>query len=379
MTDDKIALRELLEKSSDASLLREMIGFAAQRLMELEIEALCGAGHGERSAEPHQPAQRLPRPRLGDPRRHRRAAHPEAAQGQLLPGLPRAAPDGREGADRGDPGSLRPGHLDPLGRRSGQGDGHGPAISKSQVSRLCAEIDERVQTFLHRPIEGDWPYLWLDATYVKVRQDGRIVSVAVIVAVGVNTDGRREVLGMTIGASEAEPFWTEFLRRLTRRGLRGVKLVDLRRPRGPEGRDRQGAQRHLAALPRALHAQRPGACRQDAAARRLRLDRHRLRPGRCRGRPQAVAPGRRSAAPAGAEARRPDGRRRGRRAGLHELPRSSTAPRSTAPTRSNGSTARSSGAPTSSASSPTRLPSSASSAPCCSSRTTNGPCSAPAT
>ena len=69
-------------------------------------------------------------------------------------------------------------------------------ISKSQVSRLCEELDERVQAFLDRPIEGDGPYLWIDATYVKDRQAGRIVSVAVIVAVGVNSDGRREVLGM---------------------------------------------------------------------------------------------------------------------------------------------------------------------------------------
>jgi transposase-like protein len=98
-------------------------------------------------------------------------------------------------------------------------------VSKSQVSRLCEEIDERVGAFLNRPIEGDWPYLWIDAIYVKVRQNGRIVSVAVIIAVGVNTDGRREVLGMDIGPSEAEPFWTEFLRKLARRGLRGVKLV----------------------------------------------------------------------------------------------------------------------------------------------------------
>jgi putative transposase len=83
-------------------------------------------------------------------------------------------------------------------------------VSKSQVSRLCAEIDERVTAFLTRPLEGDWPYLWIDATYLKVRQNGRTVSVAVIVAVGVNTDGRREVLGMDIGPSEAEPFWLEF-------------------------------------------------------------------------------------------------------------------------------------------------------------------------
>ena len=98
-------------------------------------------------------------------------------------------------------------------------------ISKSEVSRLCAEIDERVKAFLNRPLEGDWPYLWLDATYVKVRQVGRIVSVAVIIAVAVNAQGRREVLGITVMPSEAETFWTEFLRSLTRRGLRGVKLV----------------------------------------------------------------------------------------------------------------------------------------------------------
>jgi transposase-like protein len=98
-------------------------------------------------------------------------------------------------------------------------------VSKSQVSRLCEEIDARVKTFLDRPLEGEWPYLWIDATYVKVRNNGRIVSVAVIVAVGVNADGRREVLGMDIGPSEAETFWTGFLRKLTRRGLRGVKLV----------------------------------------------------------------------------------------------------------------------------------------------------------
>jgi transposase-like protein len=98
-------------------------------------------------------------------------------------------------------------------------------ISKSQVSRLCGEIDERVTAFLTRPIEGEWPYLWLDATYIKVREAGHIVSVAVIIAVAVNTDGRREVLGMAVGLSEAEVFWTGFLRSLTRRGLRGVKLI----------------------------------------------------------------------------------------------------------------------------------------------------------
>jgi putative transposase len=80
----------------------------------------------------------------------------------------------------------------------------GAGVSKSQMSRLCAEIDARVKTFLDRPLEGGWPYVWLDATYVKVRRNHRIVSVAVIVAVGVNADVRREAVGMDVGPSEAE-------------------------------------------------------------------------------------------------------------------------------------------------------------------------------
>ena len=137
-------------------------------------------------------------------------------------------------------------------------------VSKSQVSRLCGEIDDKVNGFLDRSLEGDWPYLWLDATYVKVREAGRIVSVAVTVAVAVNDQGRREVLGMAIGASEAEAFWTEFLRSLARRGLAWREAVDLRRPQGSEGRRDPDPRRHLAKMPRALrrnllaHAGRQG-------------------------------------------------------------------------------------------------------------------------
>jgi len=224
MTDDKIALRGLLEKASDAELLREMIGFAAERLMELEVGGLTGAGHGERSAGRlnHRNGYRerdwetragtvelrIPKLRKGsyfpaflEPRRTAEKALTAVIQEAYVQGI-----------------STR--SVDDLVRAMGL-DG----ISKSQVSRLCAEIDGRVKDFLARPIEGDWPYLWLDATYVKVREAGRIVSVAVTVAVGVNGDGRREVLGLAVGPSEAETFWTEFLRSLTRRGLRGVKLV----------------------------------------------------------------------------------------------------------------------------------------------------------
>ena len=82
-----------------------------------------------------------------------------------------------------------------------------------------------MHAFLKRPLAGDWTYLWLDATYLKVREGGRIVSVAAIIAVAVNTEGKREIVGLHIGPSEAEPFWSTFLRDLVRRGLKGVKLV----------------------------------------------------------------------------------------------------------------------------------------------------------
>ncbi|MDP6884833.1 MAG: IS256 family transposase [Rhodospirillales bacterium] len=224
MTDDRIALQALIGKAPDADFLREMIGFAAERLMALEVDSLCGAGHGERNAErtnqrngyreraweTRAGAITLPIPKLRkgsylpfflEPRRTAEKALVAVIQEAYIQGI-----------------STR--SVDELVKAMGM-----TGISKSQVSRLCEEIDERVKAFLDRPLEGDWPYLWLDATYIKVRQAGRIVSVAAIVAVAVNTEGRREVLGLAIGPSEAETFWTDFLRSLTRRGLRGVKLV----------------------------------------------------------------------------------------------------------------------------------------------------------
>jgi putative transposase len=98
-------------------------------------------------------------------------------------------------------------------------------IGKSTVSKLCKDIDERVNAFLDRPLVGEWPYLWLDATYLKQREGGRIVSVAAIIAVAVDAEGRREIVGLHVGPSEAEAFWATFLKSLVRRGLRGVKLV----------------------------------------------------------------------------------------------------------------------------------------------------------
>jgi transposase-like protein len=224
MTDDKIALCSLLEKASDATFLRDMIGFAAERLMALETEALCGAAPGERSAD-----RTNQRNGYRDRDWQTRAGTvelriPKLRRGSYFPGFL----EPRRTAEKALTAVIQEAYIQGISTRSVDELVKAlglEGVSKSQVSRLCAEIDERVHAFLERPIEGDWPYVWLDATYVKARRDHHIVSVAVIVAVGVNTDGRREVLGMTIGHSEAEPFWVEFLRSLARRGLRGVKRV----------------------------------------------------------------------------------------------------------------------------------------------------------
>jgi transposase-like protein len=224
MTDPTMALRALLEKSSDTDLLREMVGFTAQRLRELEAESLTGAAYGKRSEDRVNQRNGF-RDRTWETRAGTIELRvPKLRRGSYFPGFL----EPRRMAEKALTAVIQEAYIQGVSTRSVddlvQSFGMS-GISKSQVSRLCGEIDDKINSFLNRPLEGDWPYLWLDATYVKVREAGRIVSVAVIIATAVNTDGRREVLGMSIGASEAETFWTEFLRGLARRGLRGVKLV----------------------------------------------------------------------------------------------------------------------------------------------------------
>ena len=224
MTIDRMHLQELIEKGSDVDLLREMLTVVVNRMMDLDVESLTGAAYGERSGG----------------RANHRNGYRERPWHTTLGTLPVAIPKLRKGSyfpsflearrtsDKALIAVIQEAYVHGVSTRSVDelAKAMGLAgISKSQVSRLCAEIDERVKAFLSRPIEGSWPYVWIDATYVRTRQGGRIVSVAVIIAVGANADGRREVLGIAVLPSEAEPFWTQFLRSLTERGLRGVKLV----------------------------------------------------------------------------------------------------------------------------------------------------------
>jgi transposase-like protein len=224
MTETMIGFQELIEKSTDGDWLREMIGFAARRLMDLEVEGLCGAGFGERSED-----RINQRNGYRDRRWETRAGTvdlkiPKLRKGTYLP----AFLEPRRVTEKALVAVIQEAYIqgvstravDDLVKAMGM-----TGISKSQVSRLCQDIDLRVKAFLERPIEGDWPFVWLDATYLQARQHGRIVSVAAIVAVGANTEGRREILGLAIGPSEAEIFWSDFLRTLKRRGLAGVKLV----------------------------------------------------------------------------------------------------------------------------------------------------------
>ena len=224
MTASTIALTELAEKGADVDVLRQMVQFMAQRLMEIDVEGRCGAGYDEKSTERTNSRNGF-RDRTWETRAGAvELKIPKLRQGSYFPEFL----EPRRTAEKALTAVIQEAYIKGISTRSVDDlvKAMGMSgVSKSQVSRLCVELDEQVGAFLNRTLEGDWPYLWIDATYVKTREAGRIVSVAVIVAVGVNIEGQREVLGVKVGPSEAEPFWTELLRSLNRRGLRGVKLV----------------------------------------------------------------------------------------------------------------------------------------------------------
>ena len=224
MTDDRLPLAELMAKTGDADFLRTVAESVLQMIMEADVDGVIGAGRHERSGD-RSTWRNGYRDRTLDTRLGTlNLKIPKLRTGAYFPGFlePRKTVEKalvsviQEAWIAGV--STR--RVDELVQAMGM-----TGISKSSVSKLCKDIDERVNAFLKRPLGGEWPYLWLDATYLKVREGGRIVSVAAIIAVAVTTDGKREIVGLHIGPSEAEPFWSTFLRDLVRRGLRDVKLV----------------------------------------------------------------------------------------------------------------------------------------------------------
>src|SRR5438270_4208888 len=227
MADElRLALTEVLRKAGveDADFLREGVRVLAQERMELELAEHVGAERHERTPERsgyrngyrERPWDtrvgsielQVPRvrdgsffPSLVEPRRRAERALVAVVQEAYVQGV-----------------STR--RVDDLVQALGM-----QGISKSQVSRLCAELDKEVDRFRTRKLEGPYPYVWLDGTFIKVRDNGRVVSQAIVIAIAVTANGEREVLGLDVGPSESGAFWLAFLRDLAARGLNGVKLV----------------------------------------------------------------------------------------------------------------------------------------------------------
>ena len=224
MTDDSLPLAELLAKAGDGDFLRSVAEAVLQLLMETDVDGLIGAGRhertGERTTYRNGYRDRTLDTRLGS----LELRIPKLRQGTYFPTFlePRKTSEKAlvSVIQEAWIGGVSTRRVDDLVQAMGL-----TGISKSTVSKLCKDIDERVSAFLDRPLTGEWPYLWLDATYLKQREGGRIVSVAAIIAVAANTDGKREIVGLHIGPSEAETFWASFLKSMLRRGLAGVKLV----------------------------------------------------------------------------------------------------------------------------------------------------------
>ncbi len=239
MTEESMALVELLEKADHGDFLRAVAEAVLQLLMAADVEGVIGAGRHERSPERlnyrngHRartldtrlgPLQlRIPKLRQGwyvppflDPRKTSEKALVAVIQEAWIGGVSTRRVDARLAPSTDLGGRCGAPRVQAMGLTG---------ISKSQVSKLCKDIDERVMAFLERPLEGEWPYLWLDATCLRQREGGRIVTVAVIIAVAVNPDGRREIIGLHVGPSEAETFWSSLVKKLVKRGLKGVRLV----------------------------------------------------------------------------------------------------------------------------------------------------------
>jgi putative transposase len=230
MADDRMAVLETVRKAiadGDVDFLREGVRVLAEAVMEAEVTELTGVPHGERDPERRLTHRNGYRERRWDTRVGTiPLAVPRIRDGSYLPSLL----EPRRRAERALLAVVQEAYLagvstrrvDDLVRALGI-----EGISRSEVSRICAELDAEVAAFRGRSLgETAYPYLWLDATYLKVRETGRVVSMAALVAIGVATSGERRVLGLELAAGNDEgSAWARFVRSLVERGLHGVRLV----------------------------------------------------------------------------------------------------------------------------------------------------------
>jgi putative transposase len=224
----KMELYELLRKAdtADVDFLREGVRTLAQALMEVEVAAQVGAERGERAPERRIAQRNGYRPREWDTRVGTVELEiPKLRQGSFFPSIL----EPRRRAERALASVVMACYVEGVSTRRVEDVARAMGIngiSKSQVSRICAELDEVVDAWRNRPLDaGPYPLVWIDALGMRVREGGRICSTAVLVATAVNAQGQREILGLDIGAAEDGAAWTGFLRGLVARGLHGVKLV----------------------------------------------------------------------------------------------------------------------------------------------------------
>ena len=281
-------------ESASPDLLREMIRGFAQRMMDAEVEAVCGAGYGEVSPD-------RVNSRNGYRRRDwdTRAGTVELAVPKLRQGTyyPEWLLERRRRAERALATVVATSYLLGVSTRRVEKLAESLGVtklSKSQVSVMAAELDEMVASFRSRPLDaGPYAFVWIDALTQKVREGGRTVNVHALIATGVNADGKREILGLDVASSEDGAGWLAFLRGLAARGLSGGAAGHLRLPPGAARRDRRGAARRVVAtLPGALRAESgyPGAQVRPALGVHPGADH--LRAARRRVRPRAARPGR---------------------------------------------------------------------------------------
>ena len=222
MTIEEVVRKVLLDEHAD--VIREAVKAVAAELMELEVSELIGAERGERRPEDRATHRNGYRPRRWDTRAGEIELQiPKIRQGSYFPSIL----EPRRRSEQALLGVIQQAYVCGVSTRRVDQlvESLGLRISKTEVSRVCEALDEHVEAFRTRPLEGRYPYLFLDAKVEKVRDGGRVVNKALVIAHGVHETGRREILSIDVGEAETEAFWTDFLRGLVARGLVGVQLA----------------------------------------------------------------------------------------------------------------------------------------------------------